>query len=303
MEIIVVDDASLDSTASIASRYADLVIQLEGGARGPAFARNRGVESAHADLVAFVDADVMLHRDALSRMLAHFADPATTAVFGSYDDTPTDTGIVSQYRNLLHHRVHYESAGKVASFWAGCGAIRRNAFTALGGFDERRFHRPEMEDVELGYRLNDSGANIVLDPEILCTHRKRWTLSSMIISDFSRRAVPWTRLLIERGKLLSPQGPSLGRSQVWSVLLAALTLVLLGSLLIARNASVLCATIATIALFVLVNARLFAFFYRDRGLRFAIVAAGLHFIYNVVALSALVYGGCTYRYPSRASAL
>lgn len=303
IEIIVINDASVDSTADIASRYGDHVIQVDGAARGPAFARNRGAEKAQADVVAFVDADVTLHREALSRMLAHFADPTTTAVFGSYDAMPTDAGIVSQYRNLLHHHVHHESAGKVASFWAGCGAVRRDAFIALGGFDEKRFHRPEMEDVELGYRVTDSGGTIILDPAILCTHRKRWTLSSMIASDFSRRAVPWTHLLIERGELRSPQGPSLGPSQVWSVLLAALAIVIVATFAIVRNANVLYAAITAVALFLVVNVRLLAFFDRQRGLPFAIAAAGLHLIYSAVAFSALLCGALTYRQPSRARAL
>lgn len=303
VEIIVIDDASHDSTFDMASRYADQVIRLDGAPHGPAFARNRGVDHAKADIVVFVDADVMLHRDALARMIVHFDDPAATAVFGSYDATPTDNGTVSQYRNLLHHRVHQQSAREVGSFWAGCGAIRRDAFTSAGGFDEKRFHRPEMEDVELGYRLRDVGCRIILDPAILCTHRKRWTLSSMIASDFSRRAVPWTRLLIDRGRLLSPEGPSLGGSQKWSVLLAAFTIMLAASFLLLRSTSLLYATIASLAVFILINARLLAFFYRQRGVLFAIAGTALHFIYNVVAFIALIYGAATYRHPSRASAL
>ena len=54
--------------------------------------------------------------------------PALTAVMGSYDDTPSEPGLVSQYRNLLHHFVHQVGREKASTFWAGCGAVRRGAF-------------------------------------------------------------------------------------------------------------------------------------------------------------------------------
>ena len=58
--------------------------------------------------------------------------------------------MVSQYRNLLHHFVHQHGHAEASTFWAGCGAIRRAAFDAVGGFDAARFPRPSIEDIELG---------------------------------------------------------------------------------------------------------------------------------------------------------
>ena len=57
---------------------------------GPAVARNLGAGRARHDIIAFVDADVLVHPDAFTRMRAAFADPELTAVFGSYDDAPED---------------------------------------------------------------------------------------------------------------------------------------------------------------------------------------------------------------------
>jgi hypothetical protein len=289
-ELIVVDDSSTDDTAQIASENADRVIRLADGPRGPAFARNRGVEATRSAIVAFVDADVVVHPDALKRILSDLDKRPIDAVIGSYDNSPAHPGMVSQYRNLLHHFVHQQAAHEVESFWAGCGAIRRDAFLAAGGFDEDRYHFPEMEDVELGYRLRDHGSRILLDPLVLGTHRKRWTLTSMVKADFLRRGLPWTRLLIGRKMLLSPRGLSLGAAERGGALFAALLAVLLVAAIVTRSAAVLLLASAALAGFFLTSWSFLRFIGRTRGLPAAVAAVPLHILYNVVAVSAFACG-------------
>src|SRR5438067_621832 len=69
-ELIVVDDASRDATATVAARHADKVVRLTGRSLGAAYACNRGVEVSRGEIVAFVDADVVVRPDTLPRMLA-----------------------------------------------------------------------------------------------------------------------------------------------------------------------------------------------------------------------------------------
>ena len=94
------------------------------------------------------------------------------AVFGSYDDAPAAAGLVARYKNLYHHYVHQRSGASAQSFWAGCGAVRRSAFLAVGGFDEERYPRPSIEDIELGYRLTDAGYRIRFRPDLMVKHLK-----------------------------------------------------------------------------------------------------------------------------------
>ena len=128
---------------------------------------------------------------------AFAADPNLIAVFGAYDDAPEASGAVSGFRNLLHHHVHAGGAGEAVTFWAGLGAVRRDAFLAAGGFDARRYRRSSIEDIELGMRLAAGGGRLVLDPMIRGTHLKAWTLGSMISTDLVRRGIPWVELLLE----------------------------------------------------------------------------------------------------------
>lgn len=198
-ELIVVDDGSTDGSGTAAARYADTVVALPAPPGGPGRARNAGAERARGTWLVFIDADVRVHPDTLGRFREVAASSEdVVAVFGAYDDRPEAAGVVSQFRNLLHRYVHLRGAGEAATFWAGCGAVRREAFLELGGFDTARFPRPQIEDIDLGYRLRDRGGRILLDPAIQGTHLKRWDFRSMVRTDIRDRGIPWMRLLLER---------------------------------------------------------------------------------------------------------
>jgi cellulose synthase/poly-beta-1,6-N-acetylglucosamine synthase-like glycosyltransferase len=294
-ELIVVDDASGDATAAVAATIADKVVDLNGRPRGPAFARNRGFEAARGDVVAFVDADVCIHPDVLSRFVALFRDDDRLgAVLGSYDDEPSVPAFVSQYRNLLHHYVHQRNAGYARSFWAGCGAVRRESFVEAGMFDENRYGRPQIEDVELGYRMHDKGHRLLLDPAILGTHRKRWTLGGMIRSDFSHRGVPWTHLLLQRGEFLGGQSLSVGTGDKLSVAMVGLFAVCVLLLIVFHNMLAVSATILCLVILLVLNRQLIGWYSRKRGIRFAAGAFVMHIVYHATNVASVAYGAATH---------
>ena len=68
----------------------------------------------------------------------------------------------------------------------------------MGGFDERRFVHPSIEDVELGARLVAAGGKIRLVPEAQGKHCKDWTLLQVWRTDILRRAYPWSCLLMAK---------------------------------------------------------------------------------------------------------
>ena len=194
-ECIVVDDASTDeSVRAAADRHGARALRMPRRS-GPAAARNAGAAEARGDILLFVDADVLLHADALGRALDEFArHPDAVAVFGSYDDAPEFPSFLSQYRNLYHHWNHQNGNAEASTFWSGCGAIRREAFEAVGGFSAD-YETPSIEDVELGYRLRARGFRIRLIRDMQAKHLKRWTFASMVKTDLLLRAVPWVVLL------------------------------------------------------------------------------------------------------------
>ena len=169
-EIIVVDDASTDNTPSIAAQQGVRVLQLTKNS-GPGAARNYGVAHSQGEIVFFVDSDVAVAPDAVRRVTQAFANhPEVAAVFGSYDTQPRAKGLVSQYRNLLHHFVHQHGNPDASTFWGGCGAVRRSVFEAVGGFDEKFRPVCSVDDIELGYRILRAGHRIFLDKALQGTH-------------------------------------------------------------------------------------------------------------------------------------
>jgi GT2 family glycosyltransferase len=199
-EIVVVADGAQQSCDALAHRFGARVLAIE-GPRGPAVARNRGAAEATGDILAFIDTDVVAGPGTLERFRDAFErDPALAAVFGAYDEMPGDASFMSQYRNLSHRYFHQVASREAKTFWAGLGAIRREAFEAVGGFDER-FRRPSVEDIDLGYRVSARGGRIIIDPTIHGCHLKRWTLKSGIVTDVRDRGIPWTQLILKFGRL------------------------------------------------------------------------------------------------------
>lgn len=278
-ELIVVDDASRDETARVAAPYADLVLTLPAPARGPGGARNAGAARARGEWLVFIDADVRVHPDTLARFAAA-GDDDIVAVFGSYDDAPAASGLISEYRNLLHRYVHLRGAGDAETFWAGCGAVRRDAFEAIGGFDTQRFPRPQIEDIELGYRLRDRGGRIRLDPAIQGTHLKRWNFWQMLRTDLRDRGVPWTRLLLERrGRTSTSLNATPGEQA--KVALAGLGAAALLAALVLGDARIALLAVALLATVTAMNGPTLAWFLRERGMAFAVAVVPLQLIYYV----------------------
>lgn len=290
-EIIVVDDGSTDGSAGLAADAGARVIATSHGPRGPAFARNRGVEAARGDVVVFIDADVVVHADTLARMEKVLAENADVrALFGSYDDDPPVRAAASLYKNLLHHHVHQHGQPEASTFWAGCAAMRKSAFQALGGFDET-YRRPSIEDIELGVRLRRAGQRIRLCAEIQATHLKHWTLASLLRTDIFSRAVPWTRLIL-RERALPADLNLTWRSRVsalaaWGFFWGLLVTVGMGVTAPAWATLPASAGLLAAAVLVGLNLALFAFFRRRGGLFFAVQAAGLHTLY-------LLYGSLVF---------
>lgn len=272
-------DRAVAAVRASTSPPEELIVVDEPELAGPAAARNLGAARATGDVLVFLDADVEIRPDALARIRDVFdRDPGLTAVFGSYDDDPEGPGVVSDFRNLLHHHVHHENAGAASTFWAGLGAIRRDAFVRVGGFDETSFPEPSVEDIELGIRLVRRGASILLDPSIQGKHLKRWTLATMVHTDLVKRGVPWLRLMLEDGSSFTAL--NLG----WRHRLAAgasLGLAVALGLRKARLAGAIC------VLVVAIDGPFYLLLYRRRGPTLAAAAVPLHVVHRLTSVAAV----------------
>ena len=289
-EVIVVDDSSTDDTAQLAADMGARVIP-SGGRLGPGAARNQAAKQAVGDILWFVDADVIIHDDAANYMHEGFAEPGVVAVFGSYDDEPPAQNFLSQYKNLVHHFYHHRGRKEASTFWAGCGAVRKDAFLAIGGFDVERYTRPSIEDIELGYRLREAGGKILLIPELQSTHLKVWRFVNLIHTEVFCRAIPWSRLMVSQTGIVDDLNVS-SSERLRAALAGLLLLVLLGALtgLLPWWLVLLVLGAAAYA-----NRSLLALFYRRKGLLFAIMGLLYHQLYYLYSSFASVYSWLEYR--------
>jgi glycosyltransferase involved in cell wall biosynthesis len=218
VEIVVVDDCSTDDSADIASRFPVRLMRLAGNPFGPGYARNRGAEIASGEIVCFIDSDVVVHSDTLGRIARTLERlPEYAGLFGSYDEHPGAGDFLSQYKNLVHHFVHQQSKQDAGTFWSGCGAMRRDIFLQMGGFDAKKYPRPSIEDIDLGCRMRRAGYKIYVDRDVQAAHLKKWTLKGWMKTDIFDRAIPWTRLIMSQRNL--PNDLNLTNSQRLSALL------------------------------------------------------------------------------------
>jgi glycosyltransferase involved in cell wall biosynthesis len=284
LEVIVVDDGSYDRSATIAAQSGATVVHT-GGRKGAAAARNTGVTHANGDILWFVDADVVVHEDAARIVKANCCDGDMTAIFGSYDDCPLERNFLSQYKNLVHHYYHQRASGRVSTFWAGCGAVYKNAFLSVGGFDSETYRLPGIEDIELGYRLGAAGYRIRLVPELQGQHMKVWHFANLLQTDIFQRAIPWSRLIL-RGTAIT-KDLNIGVSERWRAALA-------GSIAVGLLAAVVQTVpwwlpLALLLVALLVNWRLFRFLRHRNGYLFALGGIFFHQIYYIYSLAAFAW--------------
>jgi GT2 family glycosyltransferase len=284
-EVIVTIDGDNDEVIKMAESRG-FRAEANESSPGVSATRNAGAKAANGSIVLFADSDVLLPRDFIARTVAAFADhPETAAIIGSYDDAPTAPGIVSRYRNLLHHYTHQHGSREAETFWAGCGAIRRDAFEDVGGFDES-YQLPSVEDIDLGYRLRKVGHRIRLVPTWQVKHLKKWTFADLIFTDIGSRAIPWTRLLRREGRLDNDLNIDMGARLSAALVCLGICLLPLGFLwppALFLGASLL-------ALATALNWAFYRFLAHRGGWPFAIAAIPLHWLYFLGASAGFVLG-------------
>lgn len=281
LEIVYVDDGSTDESVHIACEWADRVVRLKGLPQGPAKARNAGASEASGEILLFLDADVLAPPATVGAFARAFNEDATLdAVFGSYDSDPNEPGLLSQYRNLMHHFVHQTSRRNASTFWAGCGAIRKSSFGRTGGFDSERYGGAMIEDIELGHRMLRLGMQIRLQPDIQVKHLKRWTLFQMIRTDIFSRGIPWMRLLFRDSPFPNEIGDlNLKLAGILSVVLSwgGIAMLILSNWFPALAFG----TLVSLGLLLAFNLPIYLFFLKIRGLRFAVTAVPLNILYHL----------------------
>ena len=196
-QVTVVDNASPDGTVA-AVRAAAPGVRLLAAPTNLGFARacNRGAAAAGGGALLLLNPDAVLQPGSLAAMLAALdADPRRGAISPRIDrpDGRLDAAcrrtfpspVIAFYRlsglsRLFPHsprlaaynRTHLpvDAPGPIDSGSGACLLLRRSAWDAVGGFDERYFMYGE--DLDLCWRLAAAGWTTWYEPGARVVHRK-----------------------------------------------------------------------------------------------------------------------------------
>ena len=163
IDVLAVDDGSTDGTPDVLARYQGVRVLRQPNA-GPAAARNRALEHARGEFVAFLDADDLWHPDKLAIQMARF-------------DARPELGMsVTMVQNFWAPELREEEARfrdhRLARPAAGYSTVallaRRTVFDTVGPFDTSWQH---VHDTEWFVRAGDAGIVVELVPDVLVSRR------------------------------------------------------------------------------------------------------------------------------------
>lgn len=250
-ERIVVDNASADATLERARAVADTLVLANPENRGFAAAAQQGARAARGQLLLFLNPDVTAEPGALAALQTAIAPDGVAAAGGRLlnPDGSTQVGFVARrlptlasalaevlLLNRLFPRnpwnrgyrcldMDYDRAGEVEQPAGACLLVKREAWEAVGGFDES-FFPLWFEDVDFCRRLRQRGWRIVYEPRARFRHAGGHSLAALAAVEqqlywyrnllryfrkhHSRAAVAALRLGILGGMLLRMLATALG---------------------------------------------------------------------------------------------
>jgi GT2 family glycosyltransferase len=186
-EIVVADDGATDGSIAAAQeafphvRYVPHAINT-----GEPAARNRGINAATGEIIAFIDDDCVAPRDWLQRHARHYDDPRIAAVggpqvcrapnfFEKFDTVRY--GVKFQRLQTIESIAHFEH------LITGNMSVRRAVLERVGAFDERFLTGCDSDFIR---RLSRAGYWFVRDPALQVDHLKTYRLGSYLRMRFHR---------------------------------------------------------------------------------------------------------------------
>ncbi|WP_170411383.1 glycosyltransferase [Ruegeria atlantica] len=141
-EVLCIDDGSIDGTRDILERFAgkdDRILPISGPAKGVSAARNLGLRMAKGQLLLFLDADDVLHPQALDRFSAALTDPHVVGAVAGVQRINMDGEELRGADNRLLVPQHDQLAALLRKNFivnGGALALRAEIARQSGGFDE-----------------------------------------------------------------------------------------------------------------------------------------------------------------------
>lgn len=176
-EVLVVDDGSTDASRTMAASFPYVRVIANERNLGPAASRNRGAAEARGAVLVFMDTDVVVPAGILDRVARHLREqPDLSALNAAYRREYTRPSLFGRFFNILMHLEMEQHPFTISTSFC---AVRREAFTACGGFDEA-IGRPYSDDIAFGWKFLDHGFRSGGFPDVQVDHLKEITPAGWI---------------------------------------------------------------------------------------------------------------------------
>lgn len=160
IEVIVVNDGSVDNTALVARAYGSRIKYIEQKNRGLSGARNAGIKASSGGWILPLDADDKLHRDYIQKTIGRSDIVCPTLVtFGDYTE---------RWRPPLERPTYADLIKRNQMFC--CSIFKKEVWTQSGGYDEAM--RDGYEDWEFWIRAAKCGFKILTTKDEMFFYRK-----------------------------------------------------------------------------------------------------------------------------------
>ena len=298
-EVIVVDDCSQKDCSEMVRKYGYKAVRLDKRS-GSWYARNKGAELAEGDILLFLDGDMVLQSDTLNKIHNFFSSNHYAALSGICGGGKIQGNLATQYKNLWMHYSYLRSPENFDWFISGVGAVKREIFFDLKGFDTTFETKTGGGDLEFGTRLKEAGQEIFLDKELQADHLKQHTLFSLIHNDYNR-SKGWFKLILGK-KMVRDIVRKLRIANIYpgfiiSVFVAFLLLVSL--FLSLWSSKFLLMTMVFGLIYLSVNYPLFRFLQKRGGVKFLLKAIPLSIVDHLVSGIGVMVGGLGYLFSRR----
>lgn len=192
IEVIVVDDGSMDNTAEIVKKFKDVILVHNKNNSGcAAIPMNMGIDHAKNEFIAIMNADSYPEKDVFLYMVPYFKDDKIGAVTGTYLAENPKTVIQKlqnfEYRVIAWNRKLLQFLDAVYVTPGPLSLYRKSVLLEIGKFDEENL----TEDIEIAWRILKhrytigmclSAVTYVDTPESLkkwWRQRLRWNMGGM----------------------------------------------------------------------------------------------------------------------------
>ena len=244
-EIIIVDDGSSDDTwdaaCTLCAGRSDVTLERTEH-RGPAHARNTGIQLSKGDIVFFSEADCVYDESYLGKAVACIETENAAAVCLTGAPLVTRSTMATnciEIENRLQHRLLEQR--RIEPFYAW--VYRRDVLLKLGGFDDRLF---QAEDRDLFKRLKDAKYTVAWVPGVNWRHIRDQTTPELVKKWYNRGR---TRILFllkhkKRSEIAKSIAPFWGTVAgvlllLWIPLLGALVLLAILAAILLRSFQVM----------------------------------------------------------------